>query len=144
MILSWFFFYSWMKRYWWVRYILWWNVQNWQNFPLNYGIKSKCLFLQLLHLTNYLQTLYLQQMHGLISLKFVNFSLATLYSSAITFFGCSLVVTCWERADFLAPCMWCFLVHLSLPIWFLGQALYLIVSIPDLCLLHYFDLVFRC
>ena len=49
-----------------------------------------------------------------------------------------LVVTCWERADFLAIvygvqlCVWHF------PIGILGQVWYLIVSIPDLCTLTYF------
>ena len=40
-----------------------------------------------------------------------------------------LVVTCWERADLLA-----------LVCGILGQVWYLIVSIPDICTLTYFDL----
>ena len=54
---------------------------------------------------------------------------------------CSLVVICWERANFLAflyvmfSCV-CFLS--SFPCGVLGQVWYFIVSIPDLCLLPYF------
>ena len=52
---------------------------------------------------------------------------------------CSLVVTCWERADLLAllhVMFYCVLV--TLPCGVLGQMCCLIVSIPDLCLLSYF------
>ena len=51
---------------------------------------------------------------------------------------CSLVVTCWERANLLA------LLSVMLSCLFVishvvaGQVWYLIVSIPDLCLLPYF------
>ena len=53
---------------------------------------------------------------------------------------CSLVVTCWERADLLALLyvMFCF-VFVTFPCGILGKVWYLIVSIPDLCLLTYFD-----
>ena len=44
---------------------------------------------------------------------------------------CSLVVTCWERADLLAL-MCCFIV--TFPCGILGQVWCLIVSIADLCL----------
>ena len=50
-----------------------------------------------------------------------------------------LVVTCWERADLLGLvcgvllCVWYF------PIGIVGQVGYLIVSIPDLCTLTYFE-----
>ena len=53
---------------------------------------------------------------------------------------CSLVITCWERADLLAllcvmfPC-----VFVTFPYGVLGQVWCLIVSIPDMCLLLYFD-----
>ena len=50
---------------------------------------------------------------------------------------CRLEVTCWKRADLLPPCMWCFLVFLSLsdktqenttykvPMWCPGSGVYL-------------------
>ena len=49
---------------------------------------------------------------------------------------CSLVITCWERADLLAllcvvyPC-----VYVVFPNGVPGQVWYLIVSIPYICLL---------
>ena len=49
---------------------------------------------------------------------------------------CSLVITCWERADLLAllyvvfPC-----VFVTFPYGVPGQVRYLIVWIPDCCLL---------
>ena len=52
---------------------------------------------------------------------------------------CSLVVTCWERADLLARLyvkLSCVLVTFQCGV--LGQVLYLIVSFPDLCILTYF------
>ena len=50
------------------------------------------------------------------------------------------VVTCWERADLLAlVCgVYC---EFHFPIGILGQVWYLIVSIPDLCTLTYFEVV---
>ena len=54
--------------------------------------------------------------------------------------SCSLVVTCWEGADLWAllyvafPCDF-----VTFPFDVLGQVWYLIVSIPDLCLLHNFE-----
>ena len=51
---------------------------------------------------------------------------------------CSLVVTCWERAALLAllfVLLSC--VFVTFPYGVPGQVLYLIVSIPDLCLLLY-------
>ena len=49
------------------------------------------------------------------------------------------VVTCWERADLLAlVCSVCCECHF--PIGILGQVWYLIVSIPDLCTLTYFNI----
>ena len=53
--------------------------------------------------------------------------------------SCSLVVTCWERAEHLAPFYVSFFCcHLPLPHRVLGHVRYLIASIPDLCLLFYF------
>ena len=46
---------------------------------------------------------------------------------------CCIVVTCWERADFLA-----FVCDVTFPCSILGQVWYLIVSIPDLCCFSYF------
>ena len=45
---------------------------------------------------------------------------------------CCLVVTCWDRADLLAPFgdVYCFFV--TFPCGILGQVWYLIVSFPDL------------
>ena len=48
---------------------------------------------------------------------------------------CCLVVTCWERADLLA--LVC--VFVTFPCGILGQLWYLIVLIPDLCHLSFFQ-----
>ena len=48
-----------------------------------------------------------------------------------------LVVTCLERADFLALVCDVTLCLCHFPIGILGQMWYLIVSIPDLCTLTY-------
>ena len=51
----------------------------------------------------------------------------------------SLVVTSWERADLLAfLCVVFSCVFVIFPCGVLGQVWYLIVSIPELCLLLYF------
>ena len=55
---------------------------------------------------------------------------------------CSLVVTCWERADLLALLyvkFYC--VFVTFPCGILGQVWCLIVSIPDLCFLSYFNII---
>ena len=53
--------------------------------------------------------------------------------------SCSLEVTCWERADLLALLYVRFsCVFVIFPFDVLGQVWYLIVLIPDLCLLSYF------
>ena len=52
---------------------------------------------------------------------------------------CSLVVTCWERANLLAFLYVMFsCVFVTFPCGVLGQVCYLVVSIPNLCLLSYF------
>ena len=52
---------------------------------------------------------------------------------------CNLVVTCWERPDLLALLRVMFAcVFVTFPYGVFGQVLYLIVSIPDFCLLPYF------
>ena len=52
---------------------------------------------------------------------------------------CLAMVTCWERADFFAPMFVMFsCVFVTFPYDILGQVWYLLVSIPDLCLLPYF------
>ena len=52
----------------------------------------------------------------------------------------SIVVTCWERADLLALLYVMFYcVFITLPNGVLGLVWYLIVSIPDLCLLPNFE-----
>ena len=49
---------------------------------------------------------------------------------------CSLVVTCWGRADFLALLCSAFsCAFVSFTNGVLGQVWYFIVSIPDICLL---------
>ena len=54
---------------------------------------------------------------------------------------CSLVVTCWERANLLALLYVMFsCVFVTFPCGVLGQVWYLIVSIPDLCLLPHFGI----
>ena len=53
---------------------------------------------------------------------------------------CSLVVTCWERADLLALLYVMFYcIFVTFPCDALGQVWCMIVSIPDFCLLSYFD-----
>ena len=53
---------------------------------------------------------------------------------------CSLVATCWERADLLALLYVMFYcVFVTFPYAALGQVWCMIVSIDDLCLLSYFD-----
>ena len=53
---------------------------------------------------------------------------------------CSLVITCWERADLLALlCVIFSCVFVTFPYGVLGQVWYLILSIPDRCLLPYFQ-----
>ena len=49
------------------------------------------------------------------------------------------VVTCWERADLLALVCGVLLCVCHFPIGILGQVWYLIVSIPDLCTITYFQ-----
>ena len=50
-----------------------------------------------------------------------------------------LVVTCWESADLWALVCGVLLWVCYFPIGILGQARYIIVSIPDLCTLNYYD-----
>ena len=53
---------------------------------------------------------------------------------------CSLVVICWEMADLLALlCVVFSCVFVTFPCGAMGQVWYLIISIPDLSLLPYFD-----
>ena len=51
-----------------------------------------------------------------------------------------LVVTCWEKADLLALVYGVQLEVWHFPIGILGQVWYLIILIPDLCTLTYYDL----
>ena len=61
---------------------------------------------------------------------------------AVLYVPSSLLVTCWERADILALLYTMFsCVFVTVPYGVLGQVWYLIVSIPDLCLLPYFHSV---
>ena len=66
-------------------------------------------------------------------------SFCYLYLSSVMSVSCSLEVTCWERADLLAllnVMFSCAFVTFTYSV--LGQVWYLIVLIPDLCLLPYF------
>ena len=59
--------------------------------------------------------------------------------------ACSLVATCWERADILAllyVMVSCVFVTFSYGVP--GKVWYLIVSIPDFCLLSYFNNSLSC
>ena len=56
---------------------------------------------------------------------------------------CRLVVTCWERAGLLALlCVMFSCVFVTFPYGVQGQVWYLVVKIPDRCLLPYFVLSF--
>ena len=51
---------------------------------------------------------------------------------------CSLMVNCWERADLLALLYVMFYcVFVTFPFGVLGQVWWMVVLIPDLCLLSY-------
>ena len=51
---------------------------------------------------------------------------------------CTLVVICWEKFDLLALlCVMFSCVLVTFPYDVLGQGWYMIVSIPDFCLLPY-------
>ena len=54
---------------------------------------------------------------------------------------CCLVVTCWERANLSAFVLMLNCVIVTFPFGILGQVWYLIVSIPDLSPLSYFQTV---
>ena len=58
---------------------------------------------------------------------------------AVLSVSCSLLVTCWEMAGLLALLHVLFsCVFVTFPYDVPGQAWYLIVSIPELCLILYF------
>ena len=59
---------------------------------------------------------------------------------AILSVHCSLVITCWERPNLLALLCVVFLVFCHFPMWCTGSGVYLIVSIPDLCFVPYFQI----
>ena len=58
-------------------------------------------------------------------------------SRAFASVHCCLVITCWERTDLLALVGDVNCICVTFPCGILGQAWYLIVSFPDLCLLPY-------
>ena len=60
-------------------------------------------------------------------------------SHAFASVHCCLVITCWERADFLALVGDVYCIFFTFPCGLLGQVWYLIVLFPDLCLLSYSD-----
>ena len=53
---------------------------------------------------------------------------------------CSLVITCWERV-LVCDVPLCFCHSLTLSYGVSGQVWYLIVSIADLCLLYFYDII---
>ena len=72
--------------------------------------------------------------------SFLSFVFRVCHCLTVLYVPCSLVVTCWERIDLLAllcEMFSCVFVTFSYGVW--GQVWYLIVSIPDICLLPYFD-----
>ena len=54
---------------------------------------------------------------------------------------CCPVVTCSERAGFLATFVMLNHIFVTFPYGILGQVWYLMVSIPDICQLSYFDYI---
>ena len=64
--------------------------------------------------------------------------IVTCVSHAFASVHCCLVVTCWERADFLALVGDVYCIFVTFPCSILGQVWYSIVSFPDLCRLSYF------
>ena len=60
-------------------------------------------------------------------------------SHAFASVHCCLVVTFWERADLLALVGDAYCIFVTFPCGILGQVGYLIVSLPDLCRLSYFN-----
>ena len=78
--------------------------------------------------------------HILLAASFVYYFLFFMFRVCHAFLSVhySLVVTCWERANLLALLYVMFLVFVTFQCGALGQVLYLVVSIPDLCLLTYF------
>ena len=74
--------------------------------------------------------------------SFLLFEFRVCLYNTVLYVPYSLVVTCWEKADLLALLciMFSCVFFLQLPICVLGQVWYLIVSIPDLCLLPYFGI----
>ena len=53
---------------------------------------------------------------------------------------CCFVVTCWERIHLLALVCDVWLCFVTFPCVILGQVWYLIVSMPDLCHISYFNI----
>ena len=66
------------------------------------------------------------------------FCLAFAMSFCASVYIC-FVVTCWERADLMVLVCGVSLLVCHFPIGILGKVWYLIVSIPDLCTLTYFQ-----
>ena len=60
-------------------------------------------------------------------------------SHAFTSAHCCLVVTCWESVDLLALVGDVYCIFVTFPCGILGHVWYLVVSIPDLCRLSYFN-----
>ena len=58
---------------------------------------------------------------------------------AVASVHCWLMITCWEMADLLALVCGVKLFFVAFPCGILGQVWYLIVLIPDLCPLSYFN-----
>ena len=72
--------------------------------------------------------------------SFLSFMIHVCLCYTVLSVPCSLVITCWEKADLLALlCVVFSYVFVSFPYGVPGQVLYLIVSISDLCLPLYFS-----
>ena len=62
------------------------------------------------------------------------FHVCLYYSYTVLYVPCSLIITCWERADIFALlCVMFTCVIVTFPYGVSGQVWYLIVSITDLC-----------
>ena len=107
------------------------SVHIWKNDCLWYVVCLICSFLS--------QSIFFSQvMSGWLLLGWTGTKQDIMCLACHVFFSCSLVVTCWARADLLAPLYVMFCVYIILPHCVLGHVWNLIVSIPDLCLLLYF------
>ena len=77
-------------------------------------------------------------------LLWISFVICVCLCHTVLSVSCSLVVTCWERADLLALLYVIFsCVFVTFPYGVLGQVWYLVVFISDLCLLPHLVLLIK-